>query len=83
MRKRLSLLMAIASMVIMLFALDPDVASANHPHGDKGIKAAGCGMEHDKGVLDLAGAADPALDNADGSNPLQPGHYDDNPPWPC
>ena len=85
MKKRLSLLMAMASMVIVVFALNLGVASAHDPHDasdGKGIATAGAPMCAAEGVLDLAGAPDPALDAAGESNPLMPAHYAPlAPPW--
>ena len=88
MRKRLSLLMAMASMVIVVFALNLSVASAHTPHDasdGEGILTAGVLMCRDEGVLDIAGVADLA-EAAGGSNPLMPEHYDGGVgPWngPC
>ena len=86
MRKRLSLLMAMASMVIVVFALNLGVASAHDPHDasdGKGIATAGAPMCANEGVLDLAAVppGTPALITAEGPNPLTPSHYDGEPPW--
>ena len=58
--KRLSLLIAMASMVIMLFALNPDVASANPGNGGDGIENA----------KDQLGEDPPAYSNGQGDGGL-------------